>query len=380
MQLAGPKDIVAVTVRMLRQYTGVDRCNYAEVEADQDHFVILGDYTKDTTNTITGRYRMSDFGEGAWTALLETHAYVVDDIEAEPPSETHIPPYLRSEIRSFVCVPLIKAGHVVAGMAVSQRTPRHWSSQEIALVDTVANHCWESLERVTALRRWKASYEDYRSFIAISSEGIWRFEIEQPIPVTLPVDDQIDLLYQFAYLAECNNAMARMYGYDSAGQILGARLGDLMPKSSPKNIDYLRALHASGYSLNDVESSELDRYGNGKVILNSLSAIVENGMIVRAWGTQRDITAQKQAEGALRGSEERYRLLTEHSPDGVVVAGANGTIQLANPSMLRMLGASAEDTTGRNLFDFVAPEFRDHCRALIKTVTTERTAATQVEC
>jgi PAS domain S-box-containing protein len=374
MRLADPKDIVAVTVRMLGQYTEVDRCDYAELEADQDHFAILGDYAKAATDTITGRYRISDFGP------LEYHAYVVDDVEAEPPSGSHIPQYLRSEIRSCVYVPLIKEGHVVAGMVVIQRTPRHWSSQEVDLIDTVAHHCRESIERVTALKRWKASYEDYRSFIAISSEGIWRFEIDQPIPVTLPVDDQIELLYQFAYLAECNNAMARMYGYDSADQILGARLGDLLPKSNPKNIDYLRALQASGYSLNDVESSELDRYGNAKVILNNLSAIVENGMIVRAWGTQRDITAQKQAEEALRASEERYRLLTEHSPDGVVVAGANGTMQLANPSVLRMLGIAAADVAGRNLFDFVASDSQDHCRALMKTVMAEGTAATQVEC
>ena len=300
--VADPKDIVAVTVRMLGQYTGADRCAYAEVEADRDHFVVLGDYTRAATNTIAGRYRLSDFSS------LEHHAYVVDDTEAEPPSDTHIPSYLRSEIRSLVCVPVIKAGHLVAGMAVTQKTPRHWSSQEINLIDIVANRCWESIERVSALRRWKASYEDYRSFIAISSEGIWRFELEQPIPITLPVDDQIERLYQFAYLAECNNAMARMYGYDSSDQILGARLGDLLPKSDSKNIEYLRALHASGYNLNDVESSELDRYGNAKVILNNTSAIVEEGMIVRAWGTQRDITAQKQAEAALRASAYRDSL------------------------------------------------------------------------
>jgi len=378
MRLADPKDIAAVTVRMLGQYTGVDRCDYADVEADQDHFVIRGDYTRDATNTITGRFRMSDFVESAWRPLLENHAYILNDVEAESPSGTHISPYL-SEIRSLVWVPLIKEGHVAAGMAVIQRTARRWSSEEINLIDTVAHRCWESIERATALRRWKASYEDYRSFIAISSEGIWRFEIEQPIPVTLPVDDQIELLYQFAYLAECNNAMARMYGYDSADQILGARLGDLLPGSEQKNIDYLRALHASGYSLNDVESSELDRYGNAKVILNNLSAIVENGMIVRAWGTQRDITAQKRAEEALRASEERYRLLTEHSPDGVVVTAADGTIHLVNPSVLRMLGTSAEHMTGRSLFDFVVAEFHDDCRALMTIVMTEGTPATQVE-
>jgi PAS domain S-box-containing protein len=225
-----------------------------------------------------------------------------------------------------------------------QKTP----SQEINLIDTVASRCWESIERVKALRRWKASYEDYRSFIAISSEGIWRFEIEQPIPVTLPVDDQIELLYKYAYLAECNNAMARMYGFDSADQILGARLGDIMPKSKPKNIEYLRALHASGYNLNDVESSELDRYGNPKVILNNLSAIVENGMIVRAWGTQRDVTAQKQAEEALQASEERFEKAFQASPDGLAISRiADSVILEVNDSFVSMSGYARDEIIGK---------------------------------
>jgi PAS domain S-box-containing protein len=229
-----------------------------------------------------------------------------------------------------------------------QRRPRRWSIREISLIDTAASRCWESIERVTALRRWKASYEDYRSFIGISSEGIWRFEIEQPIPVTLPVDDQIERLYQFAYLAECNNAMARMYGYDNAEQILGARLGDLLPKSNPKNIDYFRALHASGYNLNDVETSELDRYGNAKVILNNLSGIVENGMIVRAWGTQRDITAQKQAEEALRASEERFAKAFQASPDGLVISRiADGVVLEVNDSFVSMSGFARDEIIGK---------------------------------
>ena len=52
-RLADPADIVAVTVRMLGEYTEADRCDYAAVETDQDHFVILGDYARDGTNSLT---------------------------------------------------------------------------------------------------------------------------------------------------------------------------------------------------------------------------------------------------------------------------------------------------------------------------------------
>src|SRR5262245_37165592 len=114
-------------------------------------------------------------------------------------------------------------------------------------------------------------------------------------------------------------------------------------------------------------------------MLNSLSGIVENGMVIRAWGTQRDITAQKHAEEALRASEERYRLLTELSPDGAVVAAGDGTVHLVNPSVLQMLGATAEDVTGRNISDFVAPECQECFSELMTTLMSEGTAARQVE-
>src|SRR5215831_1031489 len=379
MPLTDAKEIVAVTVRMLGEHLGVDRSCYAEVEADEDHFVVFGDYSRGTTQSMTGRYRSSDFSQRERSALLEGHPYVVCDIQAESPRGTDISLYLRWQMRAFVCVPLNKSRHFVARMAVYQSAPRRWSTAEIQLVEIAANRCWESVQRATALRRWAESYEDYRAFMAICSEGVFRFEFEQPIPVTLPIDDQIEQLYQFAYLAECNNAMSRMYGYDSAEKMLGARIGDLLARSNPKNIEFLRALQQNGYNLNDVETHEVDRHGNSKVILNSLSAIVENGLIIRVWGAQRDITAQKQAEEALRASEERYRLLTDLSPDGVIVVNAEGTIYLANPAVLRMLEAAAKDVTGRNLFDFVAPEFHDRCSALMKALTTRGTPATQVE-
>ena len=53
-------------------------------------------------------------------------------------------------------------------------------------------------------------------------------------------------MYADSYLAECNDAMARMYGVESADQIVGAPLADLLPRSDPANIAYLSAFIASG--------------------------------------------------------------------------------------------------------------------------------------
>src|SRR5215207_4315032 len=81
--------------------------------------------------------------------------------------------------------------------------------------------------------------ELYRVFVSQSSEAVWRMEFDAPVSVSLPVDEQIELLYRDAYLAECNSAMARMYGYELPEEIIGARFGDLLVREDQGNIEHL---------------------------------------------------------------------------------------------------------------------------------------------
>lgn len=174
-------------------------------------------------------------------------------------------------------------------------------------------------ERQTFEESLRNSEERYRAFVAQSGEGIWRFEVTEPIPLDLSVEQMVNLAYERGYLAECNDAMAQMYGFERAEDLQGARLSDLFVREDPANEEYLRNFFENGFRLTESETHEKDADGGDKYFLNNLIGFVENGRLVRAWGTQRDITAQKRAEQELRASREQYRALFDSIDEGFCV-------------------------------------------------------------
>jgi PAS domain S-box-containing protein len=219
----------------------------------------------------------------------------------------------------------------------------------------------ERKEAGEALRR---SEERYRAFVEQSNEPIWRFELDAPVPVDLPADEQIERIYAAGYLAECNDVMARMYGYEHAGELLGARLEDFLPRTEA-NLEYLQAAIQSDYRIIERESQELDRAGQTKYFLNNLVGIVEDGALRRVWGTQRDITERKRAESELR----RWEQIFQHAGWGVAMAEPeSGTLQIVNPAFARMHGHTVEEMLGKPIVETFAGEERErlaeHARAV----------------
>ncbi len=149
-----PEEIVLELASLLGQHLGVDRCAYAEVEEDENHFYIPGDYTRDEeTISIVGRYAMSQFGDEVLRLMRANQPFVVDDISNDPRlSETDREAYELTQIQAVICVPLHKNGRFVSCMAVHQRVPRKWAVEEVELVAFVANRFWESIERARLVK------------------------------------------------------------------------------------------------------------------------------------------------------------------------------------------------------------------------------------
>jgi len=58
-----------------------------------------------------------------------------------------------------------------------------------------------------ALRR---SDESYRNFVAQSSEGIFRQDLDAAIPIDLPEEELVQRILHDSYRAECNHAIVKM--------------------------------------------------------------------------------------------------------------------------------------------------------------------------
>ncbi len=116
----------------------------------------------------------------------------------------------------------------------------------------------------------------------------------------MPVDEQLALAFKNCRLAECNEVIARQYGYSTEAMI-GKKISDLLIADDPDNSQFIRSFIGSGYNLSEAESHEKDDHGNDRYFLNNFVGFVIDGELKRVWGTQRDITASRQTKKTRRG-------------------------------------------------------------------------------
>lgn len=150
----------------------------------------------------------------------------------------------------------------------------------------------------------RESEERYRAFVAQSTEGIYRIEYAPPIPCDLSIDEQLERGYRDGYMAECNDAMARMYGYASAKELMGKRLDEFLVLHDPVTRQFIENYIRGGYRITDQESREMDRQGKKRIFRNTMVGTVIDGHWVRDWGITHDVTERLQLEEQLRNAQQ----------------------------------------------------------------------------
>jgi two-component system cell cycle sensor histidine kinase/response regulator CckA len=184
----------------------------------------------------------------------------------------------------------------------------------------------------------QAAEEKYRSLVQTANDAIIS-------------EDHNDIIISW------NRGAQAIFGYTEK-EVLGKSLIILMPErymeNHRKGFERLRATGESKYIGKIHEFYGLRKDGTEFPLELSITVWrTEEGIFYT--GIIRDITERKQAEEALKQSEEKYHTLIDNIQDGVFII-QDGKIQFANQAFAKVCGYTVEEVTGKDFAELVAPE------------------------
>jgi PAS domain S-box-containing protein len=242
-------------------------------------------------------------------------------------------------ITSLLDVPVWVRGEVVGVICHEQVGPaREWSAEEIDFASSLAAMISLALEESSRARSeqlLRQSEEKFKALFALSPLGMARVSWD-------------------GRFLQVNDSFARIVGR-LPEEVLTLSYWDVTPREyEAQELAVLNILQKTG-RFGPYEKEYLHSAGHRV-------PIVINGMLVKSregtdeiWGIVEDITQRKQAERALRESEQKFRALFESSDQGVMLHDEKQFLEV-NPAAVRIMGYSKqEELIGKHPIDTSPP-------------------------
>ncbi len=164
------------------------------------------------------------------------------------------------------------------------------------------------------------------------------------------------------------------YANPAAEHILGWSAQDLVGRPREE----FPGLGAHELPLEGAESGEYEitrRDGHSITVAYSSSPILEDGHNRGLVIAFRDVSERRQAEEALRRSEERFRSLVQNLTDVITVLDPDGRMQYLSPSIEHVVGYTPDELVGRNCFELVHPDDRERVASALRERAEDRLAS-----
>lgn len=350
-----PGELLFRVSELVGEFLQVRRCLFNEIDLERDMEIVHRDYCRGVPS-VAGQHRVSEYSPITSRAMREGKTIVNFDSSLDPRTAAlYESVYAPQGERSYVTVPLLRDGHWVASLWVSDDRPRRWTENEITLLETVAERTWITVEKL----RVDAALRESEERLRVATEAAQMFSWETDL--------------QRGVVTWSDNA-ARIIGCDARD--LPSRRGDDLFFVDP--VQHARAREAFEEALRagsdqyafEFHSGEDDaqrRYWNAQArIMRDAS-----GTPLRVVGVTQDVTARKRAElerERLLANEQELRTRAEESSRLKDEFLAIVSHELRTP-MTSILGwasllktAQLEEATCRTAYDAIDSGIRTQTR------------------
>ena len=134
---------------LLAEHLDVARCHYVEYDEERGLAVIRSEALRCDAPSDLGTYNLSDFADSL-VMMRRGTPIIASDFEEIALKESALALLKKRRVRSYIGVPLVKDGKLVASLTVNDTRPRNWTAADIRVVTDTAERTWAAIQRARA--------------------------------------------------------------------------------------------------------------------------------------------------------------------------------------------------------------------------------------
>ena len=301
---------------------------------------------------------------GLWgEAVRQARPIMVNDFQAPHPLKKGYPPG-HVPLDKYLTIPVFSDGKIVAVVAVANKGA-DYDDGDVRQLTLMMDAVWQTVERRRIILALQESEEKYRLLInqipAVAFQGYADWSVDF-------FDNKIEALTGFS---KEEFASRKIKWCDLI-------LREDLDKTRRIFIEALKTdkSYVREYRIRNKHGSISWIQCMAKIFCDAA------GKVEHISGVFYDITDRKQADEALRESEEKYRSLVETTNTGYVIIDAAGKVLDANPEFVRMTGNSElGEILGRNVIEWTAaPDLEKVAAAITHCLQTGLLKSLEIDC
>lgn len=205
----------------------------------------------------------------------------------------------------------------------------------------------------TALETLIYSDEIHKTFVQTSSEAMWCIDFSEPVDLSQGTHEIIRQVFENdCRWLMCNEAMANIYDLPKGMDLNDQPVSLYFPRNQENEV-FVQQIINSNFHVENALSVDTAHDGSIMYMENTVRCKIQDGYLLRMWGTVRDVTGYRHVRNRLAREASDARSILNAIPDAILVIDRDRRLLAVNTAFQNLFGWSPYDFFGQDIQEII---------------------------